>query len=159
MSKQEIEEAITRLTENATSVARARDIIDLVSTNPDVNGDDIKVAFDLDPAIVAKVRDDILPSIPPDLPGERGMEWAAEQLAPMIGESLHEQSPLVDVRLMSITDVQADANILDLPVVKSGTLADVNAWARAQGLQWRRDTSIYGGYYVDQATGDSYLLT
>lgn len=51
-----------------------------------------------------------------------------------------------------------DINMFKLPVVKTGSMPQVNAWARAKGLKFRQDQSIYGGYYVD-SEGDSYFLT
>lgn len=53
-----------------------------------------------------------------------------------------------------------DTYTIRLPLVKSGTMAQLNAWAKQQGLTWRRNKHmLFGGYWVDDATGTTYEIT
>jgi len=48
--------------------------------------------------------------------------------------------------------------IFQLPVVKRGTMAQLNSWAKSQGFTFIRDSSLFRGHYSDPITGDSFLF-
>ncbi len=45
----------------------------------------------------------------------------------------------------------------DLTMVFKGSIGEINRWAKVRGWTFRRDSrNIFGGYWVDEQTGDSY---
>ncbi len=42
-------------------------------------------------------------------------------------------------------------------VAKTGSFKALNAWATKQGLRFKRDSSLFGGYYVNDTTGAAYV--
>lgn len=51
-----------------------------------------------------------------------------------------------------------EKHVFQLPVVKRGTVQALNAWAKAQGFEFIRDTSLFKGHWADPENGDSYLF-
>lgn len=41
--------------------------------------------------------------------------------------------------------------------IATGSLEMLNTLAKKKGWKWRKDSSLFGGYWVDIQTGDSYM--
>ena len=65
----------------------------------------------------------------------------------------------VKVRLMNMSAVNNNTPLDQLPIQFEGTLSGAHDWCKLySGGEWRRDTSIFGGYYANEG-GDCFLLT
>ena len=40
--------------------------------------------------------------------------------------------------------------------IKKGTLSVLNRWAEKQGFEWKKNSSLFGGYWVDPGSRDNY---
>ena len=50
-------------------------------------------------------------------------------------------------------------NIVDLPILTKGTLEQCHLYCEMfAGYKWKKDESIFGGYYAHEDTGDCLLL-
>jgi len=75
---------------------------------------------------------------------------------------MQEQAPIMrELRKLSMADVQAGTDLLDLPVVFTGPLDECNAEARRQGCVWKDSRKMmFGGYWHKPATpqAEGYCL-
>lgn len=61
------------------------------------------------------------------------------------------------LRKLTILDVLQGLDEFTAPIVKTDRRLDrLNNWARGKGFKFKIDQSIFGGYFVDPTTGDSY---
>jgi hypothetical protein len=52
----------------------------------------------------------------------------------------------------SLSQLDGDKTYFDLPVIFEGTTAECHAFCQAkEGYSWRKDSNIFGGYYVDES--------
>jgi hypothetical protein len=65
----------------------------------------------------------------------------------------------ITVRLLDISAVNQNKNILDLDVLFSGSMDACNKYCQMiAGYEFVKDCSIYGGHYANKETGDCFLL-
>lgn len=64
----------------------------------------------------------------------------------------------IELRRLTIDDVNSGANLLDLKIEFSGTPLEVVRYTREKGYKPRKDKSVFGLRYVDK-NGDSLLVT
>lgn len=65
----------------------------------------------------------------------------------------------ITVRLLDMSAVNQNKNILDLDTLFVGSMDACNKYCQmVGGYEFVKDTSIYGGYYVNKETGDCFLL-
>lgn len=49
----------------------------------------------------------------------------------------------------SVSQLDGKKTYLDLPVVFDGSMLECHDFCREKGYSWKKDSSIFGGYYVD----------
>jgi len=62
-------------------------------------------------------------------------------------------------QLRLLSTVMRDLDIHQLPIVFTGGLVDCANYASAHGYVWKRDSNVFGGYYVHKPSGCCLFVT
>lgn len=77
-------------------------------------------------------------------------------------QGLFESSRKFELKVITGDDLDKPVDellISNLKTVKTGTMKELNKWAIDQDFKWREEKSqLFGGYWVDPETGDSYFF-
>ena len=61
--------------------------------------------------------------------------------------------------LTSVSQLDGGKTYNDLPIVFEGTLEDCHNYCKMfAGYKWRKDESIFGGYYANYDSGDCSMF-
>jgi hypothetical protein len=64
----------------------------------------------------------------------------------------------IDIRLVDMLAVEKNLHLLEMEIVFSGEWEEILVWAKKNHLVFHSDDKLlFGGYFVDTKTGDSYL--
>ena len=75
----------------------------------------------------------------------------------MVGGKVPSAKKKFVLKVISDEQVQESTPMSKLPVVKEGTLPVLNKWAKSQGCKWKIDSSLFGGYWVED-DGTCYVF-
>jgi len=65
----------------------------------------------------------------------------------------------ITVRLLDIAAVHANKTVMDLDILFTGTMEQCNNYCKVFcGYKFKADSSIHGGYYVNEENGDCLVL-
>jgi hypothetical protein len=64
-----------------------------------------------------------------------------------------------ELRLIDNINSKAET-VLDHPIIFTGTMEELRNYASQKGLTWKsKPDEMFGGYWVDDASGESYIIT
>lgn len=70
---------------------------------------------------------------------------------------VEEKDPVINADTFDLYKIELIDGQFEEKKVATGTLDELNAWAKRQGLTFKRDKTLFGGYYVDKI-GNSYSI-
>ncbi len=63
------------------------------------------------------------------------------------------------MRELRLLDSIREHNVIELPVVFRGTPNECEGYATRLGYRWRRDNSLFGGYFSNPDNGNCLFVT